>query len=65
MLILEAATIPQQCKVLRLPSAAAQCAQLAEQAARERRRHLGYLEALLRSRVCSMLPISASRSSRS
>jgi len=27
---LEAATIRQQCKVLRLPSIAAQCAQLAE-----------------------------------
>jgi len=34
---LEAATIRQQCKVLRLPSVAAQCAQLAEQAVRERR----------------------------
>lgn len=44
---LEAATIRQQCKVLRLPSIAAQCAQLAEQAVRERRTHLGYLEALL------------------
>jgi len=43
---LEAATIRQQCKVLRLPSIAAQCAQLAEQAVRERRIHLGYLEAL-------------------
>jgi hypothetical protein len=36
---LEAATIRQQCKVLRLRSIAAQCAQLAEQAVRERRTH--------------------------
>ena len=34
---LEAATIRQQCKVLHLPNVAAQCAQLAEQAVRERR----------------------------
>ena len=40
---LEAATIRQQCKVLRMPTIAAQCAQLAEQAVRERRTHLGYL----------------------
>src|ERR1700726_2938224 len=44
---LEAATIGQQCKVLHLPTVAAQCAQLAEQAVRERRSHLGFLEALL------------------
>jgi len=48
---LEAATIRQQCKVLRLPSIAAQCTQLAEQAVRERRTHLGYLEALLQAEV--------------
>src|SRR5271170_1606545 len=48
---LEAATIHQQCKVLRLPSIAAQCAQLAEQAVRERRTHLGYLEALLQTEL--------------
>jgi len=48
---LEAATIRQQCKVLRLPSVAAQCAQLAEQAVRERRTHLGYLEALLQTEL--------------
>ena len=41
--VLEAATIRQQCKALHLPSVAGQCAQLAEQAARERRTHLGYL----------------------
>ena len=48
---LEAATIRQQCKVLRLPSIAAQCTQLAEQAVRERRTHLGYLEALLQAEL--------------
>jgi DNA replication protein DnaC len=45
--VLEVATIGQQCKVLHLPAVAAQCAQLAEQAVRERRTHLGFLEALL------------------
>jgi hypothetical protein len=48
---LEAATIRQQCKVLRMPTIAAQCTQLAEQAVRERRTHLGYLEALLQGRT--------------
>ena len=48
---LEAATIRQQCKVLRMPAIAAQCAQLAEQAVRERRTHLGYLEALLQAEL--------------
>jgi DNA replication protein DnaC len=48
---LEAATIRQQCKVLRLPSIAAQCTQLAEQAVRERRTHLGYLEVLLQAEL--------------
>jgi hypothetical protein len=37
---LEAATIRQQHKVLRKPTIAAQCAQPAEQAVRERRTHL-------------------------
>jgi hypothetical protein len=46
---LEAATIRQQCEVLHLPSVAAQCTQLAEQAVRERRTHLGFLEALLQA----------------
>jgi DNA replication protein DnaC len=49
--VLEAATIRQQCKALHLPSVAAQCARLAEQAARERRTHLGYLEALLQAEL--------------
>jgi DNA replication protein DnaC len=48
---LEAATIRQQCKLLRMPAIAAQCAQLAEQAVRERQTHLGYLEALLQAEL--------------
>ena len=48
---LEAATIRQQCRVLRMPTVAAQCAQLAEQAVRERKSHLGYLEALLQAEL--------------
>src|SRR5580704_8714172 len=48
---LEAATIRQQCKALRMPTIAAQCAQLDEQAVRERRTHLGYLEALLQAEL--------------
>src|SRR5437899_2027548 len=48
---LEAATIRQQCKVLHMPTIAAQCAQLAEQAVRERRSHLGYLEVLLQAEL--------------
>src|SRR5271157_822316 len=49
--VLEAATIRQQCKVLHLPTVAAQSAQLAEQAVRERRTHLGFLEALLQAEL--------------
>ncbi len=49
--VLEVATIGQQCKVLHLPTVAAQCAQLAEQAVRERRTHLGFLEALLQTEL--------------
>src|SRR6202035_5148285 len=49
--VLEAATISQHCKLLHLPAVAAQCAQLAEQAVRERRPHLGYLEALLQAEL--------------
>src|SRR5208282_5054358 len=49
--MLEVATIGQQCKTLHLPTVAAQCAQLAEQALRERRSHLGFLEALLQAEL--------------
>ena len=48
---LETATIRQQCRALHLPAVAAQCAQVAEQAVRERRTHLGYLEALLQAEL--------------
>lgn len=48
---LEAATIRQQCKTLHLPTVAAQCAALAEQAVRERRTHLGFLEALFQAEL--------------
>ena len=44
---LQAATVQQHCKPLRLPAIAAQCMCLAEQAVREKRTHLGYLESLL------------------
>jgi DNA replication protein DnaC len=49
--VLEAASIRQQCRVLHLPTVAAQCAPLAEQAVRERRTHLGYLETLLQAEL--------------
>jgi DNA replication protein DnaC len=48
---LEAATIRRQCKVLRMPTIAAQCAQLAEREVRERHTDLGYLEALLQAEL--------------
>ena len=48
---LETASIQQQCKVLHLPAIAAQCGRIAEQAVRERRTHLGYLEALLQAEL--------------
>ena len=46
-LALQEATLRQQCKVLRMPTVASQCARLAEQAVRHKQTHLGYLEALL------------------
>ena len=49
--VLETAAIRQQCKLLHLPTVAAQSAQLAEQAVRERRTHLGFLEALLQAEI--------------
>jgi DNA replication protein DnaC len=49
--VLETAAIRQQCKLLHLPTVAAQSAQLAEQAVRERRTHLGFLEALLQAEL--------------
>ena len=44
---LQEATVQQQCKELRMPAIGSQCVRLAEQAVREKRTHLGYLEALL------------------
>jgi DNA replication protein DnaC len=44
---IEEATIKQQCKLLRMPIVASQCVPVAEQAAREKRTHLSFLEALL------------------
>jgi DNA replication protein DnaC len=45
--VLEEAAIRQQCKALHMPTIAAQCSRLAEQAVKERQPYLGYLEALL------------------
>lgn len=44
---LEKAAVAQQCRVLRLPAVAEQCASLAEMAVKQRQTYLGYLEALL------------------
>jgi DNA replication protein DnaC len=44
---LQDATIAQHCKALRMPTMAAQFNTLAEQAIREKRTHLGYLDAVL------------------
>lgn len=45
--LLEEATIKQHCKALRMPMMASQFSSLAEQAVREKKTHVGYLEALL------------------
>ena len=44
---LEKAAVEQQCRALRLPAVAEQCASLAEVAIKQRQTYLGYLEALL------------------
>jgi DNA replication protein DnaC len=44
---LEKAAVEQQCRVLRLPAVAEQCAPLAEEAVKQRQTYLRYLEALL------------------
>jgi DNA replication protein DnaC len=44
---LQEATIVQHCKTLRMPTMASQFSPLAEQAVREKKTHLGYLDALL------------------
>ena len=45
--VLQLASVRQQCKSLRLPTVAGQCERLAEEAERERHTYLAYLEALL------------------
>ena len=48
---LQDATIKQQCKMLRMPMIGSQFRTLAEQAIREKKTHLGYLETLLTAEV--------------
>ncbi len=48
---LQATTIQQQCKDLRVPAIGSQFARLAEQAVREKQNHLDYLEALLNAEL--------------
>src|SRR2546421_2885968 len=44
---LEHASVRQYCKVLRMPVIGSNCVRLSEQAIKEQRSHIGYLEALL------------------
>ena len=48
---LQEATIKAQCKALRMPMVASQFGTLAEQAIREKKSHIGYLEALLLAEI--------------
>jgi DNA replication protein DnaC len=48
---LQEATIKAQCKALRMPMIASQFGTLAEQAIREKKSHVGYLEALLLAEI--------------
>jgi DNA replication protein DnaC len=48
---LQQSMVMQQCKLLRLPTVAGHCRQLAEQAEREHHSYLAYLEALLMAEV--------------
>ena len=48
---LQEATIKAQCKALRMPMIASQFGTLAEQAIREKKSHIGYLEALLLAEI--------------
>ena len=48
---LEDAAITQHCKALRMPTMAMQFSTLAEQAVREKKTHLGYLDALLTAEI--------------
>ena len=51
MVQLQEATIKAHCKTLRMPMIASQFGTLAEQAIREKKNHIGYLEALLLAEV--------------
>src|SRR5450432_4923792 len=51
MVQLQEATIKAQCKTLRMPMIASQFSTLAEQAIREKKSHIGYLEALLLAEI--------------
>ena len=44
-------SIKQHCKLLHLPTLAAQCSRLAEQAEREHQGYLGYLDVLLQAEL--------------
>jgi DNA replication protein DnaC len=48
---LQEATIKQHCKTLRMPMMASQFSTLAEQAVREKKTHVGYLEVLLTAEI--------------
>jgi DNA replication protein DnaC len=48
---LQEATIKQHCKTLRMPMVASQFSTLAEQAVREKKTHVGYLEVLLTAEI--------------
>ena len=48
---LQEATIKAQCKLLRMPMIASQFSSVAEQAIREKKSHIGYLEALLQAEI--------------
>src|SRR3954453_5890288 len=48
---LQEATIKQHCKSLRMPMIASQFGAVAEQAVREKKSHIGYLEALLTAEI--------------
>jgi DNA replication protein DnaC len=48
---LQEATIKAQCKMLRMPMIASQFGTLAEQAIREKKSHVGYVEALLQAEI--------------
>jgi DNA replication protein DnaC len=48
---MDVASIKQSCRRLHMPTVAGQCVRLAEQAIKEKRSHLAFLEALLEAEV--------------